>query len=103
MAGSDEDAAKVTNHTLAYMRSFDKKLDLVLETQARHTERLGRLERDLADARRDLSEVRSDIALLENKTLSSQTDILTILHRLEDVADLSGEKSESTPPSPGGL
>lgn len=49
-----EDVAKVASHTLAYLRSLDRKMDLVLETQARHTERLG-LERDVAEVRRDLT------------------------------------------------
>ena len=50
MANSDaqEDAVKVASHTLAFLRPLDRKMDLVLETQARHTERLGRLERDVA-------------------------------------------------------
>jgi hypothetical protein len=96
MADSDtpEDVAKVASHTLAYLRSLDRKMDLVLETQARHTERMGRLERDVAEVRRDLTEVRSDIALLENKTLSAQTEILTVLHRLEQVS----ATSEASPP-----
>ena len=65
MADSTQyDAGKVASHTLALLRSLDKKVDLVLETQGRHTERLGRLERDL-------TEVKSDIALLENKVLSA--------------------------------
>jgi hypothetical protein len=82
MADSDaqEDAAKVASPTLAYLRSFDKKLDLVLQTLARHTERLGRVERDFGEVRRDLSE-EGDIALLENKTLSAQSDILSVLQR----------------------
>jgi hypothetical protein len=82
MADSDaqEDTAKVASPTLAYLRSFDKKLDLVLQTLARHTERLGRVERDFGEVRRDLSE-EGDIALLENKTLSAQSDILSVLQR----------------------
>ena len=104
MADSDaqEDAAKVASHTLAFRRSLDRKVDLVLETQARHTERLGRLERDVAEARRDLTEVRSDIALLENKTLSAQTEIVSILHRLEQTAVSSTEHSEAASPTPSG-
>jgi predicted nuclease with TOPRIM domain len=104
MAGSDaqEDAAKVASYTLAFLRSLDRKMDLVLETQARHTERLGRLERDVSEVRRDLTEIRSDIALLENKTLSAQTEIVSILHRLEEAATLSSEHSETAPPTHGG-
>ena len=66
MADSDtqEDAVKVASHTLAFLRSLDRKMDLVLETQPRPTERLGRLERDVAEVRRDLTEIRSDIAVL---------------------------------------
>jgi predicted nucleic acid-binding Zn-ribbon protein len=99
-SGAQEDAAKVASHTLAFLRSLDRKMDLVLETQARHTERLGRLERDVSEVRRDLTEIRSDIALLENKTLSAQTEIVSILHRLEEAAKLSSE--HSAPPAPGG-
>jgi septal ring factor EnvC (AmiA/AmiB activator) len=104
MADSDapEDAAKVASHTLAFPRSLDRKMDLVLETQARHTERLGRLERDVAEVRRDLTEIRSDIALLENKTLSAQTEIVSILHRLEQAAAASTEHVEAASPAPGG-
>ena len=104
MAESDapDDAAKVASHTLAYLRSLDRKVDLVLETQARHTERLGRLERDVAEVRRDLTEIRSDIALLENKTLYAQTEIVSILHRLEGAAAPSGEHLEAAPPIRGG-
>jgi predicted nucleic acid-binding Zn-ribbon protein len=104
MADSDaqEDAAKVASHTLAFLRSLDRKMDLVLETKARHTERLGRLERDVAEVRRDLTEVRSDIALLENKTLSAQTEIVSILHRLEQPSALSTEHVEAAPPAPSG-
>jgi multidrug resistance efflux pump len=104
MADSDaqEDAAKVASHTLAFLRSLDRKVDLILETEARPTERLGRLERDVAEARRDLTEIKSDIALLENKTLSAQTEIVSILHRLERAAALSTEHVEATPPIPGG-
>src|SRR6201991_2046586 len=93
MADSDmqEGAAKWASHTLAFLRSLDRKMDLGLETQARHTERLGRLERGVSEVRRDLTEIRSDIALLENKTLSAQTEIVSILHRLEETATLSSE------------
>lgn len=100
MADSDaqEDIAKVASHTLAYLRSLDRKMDLVPETQARHTERLGWLERDVAEVRRDLTEIRSDIALFENKALSAQTEILSILHRLEEAATPSTEPSEAAPP-----
>ena len=92
MAATDApgDADTAASHTLAYLRSHGKKLDLVLETLARHGERLGRLEREVGEGRRDLFEVKSnvlevkgDIALLENKVLSAQTEILTILQRLD--------------------
>ncbi|RQH05594.1 hypothetical protein [Bradyrhizobium sp. RP6] len=80
MAESDpqEDVAKVASHTLAYLRSLDRKMDLVLETQGRHTERLGRLERDVAEVRRDLTEIKSDIALLENKTLTTDRNSIFV-------------------------
>jgi hypothetical protein len=78
MAGTDapDDASSIASHTLAYLRSHDKKLDLILETLARHSERLGRLERDVG-------EIKSDIALLENKVISNQTEVLMILHQLD--------------------
>jgi hypothetical protein len=56
---------------------------------------LGRFERDVSEVRRDLTEIRSDIALLENKTLSAQTEIVSILHRPEQAATLSSEHSKS--------
>jgi chromosome segregation ATPase len=99
---AQDEAAKVASNTLAYLRSLDRKIDVVLQTQARHTERLGRLERDVAEVRRDLTEVRGDIALLENKTLSTQTEILSILHRLEQVSAPSTGDPETAPPAPAG-
>jgi hypothetical protein len=87
------DAATVASHTLAYLRSHGKKPDLVLETLARHGERLGRLEREVGEVRRDILEIKSDmlelksdIVLPENKLLTAQTEILTILHRLDQQA-----------------
>lgn len=82
MAGTDatEDRDKVASHRLAQLRANGKKLDLILETMARQGERLSRVERSVDQARRDISEVKSDIALLENKFLSTQTEILSILH-----------------------
>jgi multidrug resistance efflux pump len=99
-SNAQEDAAKVASHTQAFLRSLDRKMDLVPENQARHTERLGRLERDVADVRRDLTEIRSDIALLENKTLSAQTEIVSILYRLEQAAAPSIERFEAASPAP---
>jgi chromosome segregation ATPase len=103
MAASDaqDDAAKLASHTLAFLRSLDRKIDLVLETQARHTERLGRLERDVAEVRRDLTEIKSDIALPENKTLSAQTEILSMLHRLEQTTASSTKHVEGGSPTLG--
>src|SRR3954468_5263772 len=103
MADSDaqEDAAKLASHTLAFLRALDRKMDLILETQARHTERLGRLERDVAEVRRDLTEIRSDIALLENKPLSAQTEIVSMLHRLEQTTAPSTEHVEGGSPTLG--
>jgi hypothetical protein len=69
------DSATIASHTLAYLRSHDKKLDLILETLGRHGERLGRLERDMA-------EMKSDVVSLENKVLTAQTEILTVLHTI---------------------
>lgn len=94
-----EDVSKVASHTLAFLRSLDRKMDLVLETQARHTERFGRLERDVAEVRRDLTEIKSDIALLENKTLTAQTEILSLLHRIEQSAAPAIDQFEDTPSS----
>jgi hypothetical protein len=85
------DADTVASHTLAYLRSHGRKLDLVLETLARHGERLGRLEREVG-------EIKSDIALLESKVLTSQTEMLTILYRLDQGAFRANEESEAPPP-----
>ena len=89
MAGTDApgDTNTVASHTLVYLRAHDKKLDLILETLVRHSERLGRLERDVGELRRDLVEIKSDIAQLENKVLSTQTEMLTILHRMDSSPD----------------
>lgn len=81
----------VASHTLAYLRSHGKKLDLILETLNRHGERLGRLERDVGETRRDVLEVKSDIALMENKVLSAQTEMLGILLRLDGMVETSAD------------
>jgi hypothetical protein len=46
---------------LALLRSLNRKMDLVLETQLRHSECLARLERDIGEVRRDLIEVKGNI------------------------------------------
>lgn len=81
----------VENHTLAYLRSHGKKLDLILETLGRQGDRLARLERDVGEGRRDILEIKSDIALLENKVLSAQTQILGALLRLDEPTAVSGD------------
>lgn len=97
MAHTDtpDDTEKVASHTLAYLRVLDRKVDLVLETMIRFGERLGRVERDVGEGRRDVlelkrdvHEVKSDIILLENKVLSSQSEIMLLLHRLVDAGVL---------------
>ena len=106
MAGTDAPADRdtVASHTLAHLRSHGKKLDLILETMSRQGERLSRVERDVGEARRDISEIKSDIALLENKFLSTQTEILSILYRLDQTADpvTDGDDHAATPPTPSG-
>jgi hypothetical protein len=89
-ATSDSDESKIASHTLAYLRSLDRKLDLVVDVLQRQGERLTRLERDqgetrrdLGEIRRDITEVKGDIALLDNKVVTAQTEILMVLHRLE--------------------
>ena len=88
---ADETRA-VANHTLAYLRALDKKVDLIIDAGQRHQERLARIERDLGEMRRDfgrdLVEVKSDIALLENKVLTAQTEILVVLRRLAHDTEL---------------
>lgn len=78
------DQDSIANHTLAYLRSHGKKLDLILETLSRQSDRLARLERDVGEGRRDILEVKSDISLPKNKVLSAQTQILGALLRLDD-------------------
>lgn len=87
-------AESVASHTLAYLRSHGKKLDLILEALNRHGERLARLERDVGETRRDVLEVKSDIALMENKVLSAQTEMLGILLRLDGLADAPADDGE---------
>jgi hypothetical protein len=81
-----EEDKKVASHTLACLRTLDRKLDLVIDTLQRHGERLARVDRDIGETRRDLVEVKSDIALLENKMVTAQTEILAILRRLDGAA-----------------
>jgi chromosome segregation ATPase len=111
MTGTDapEDRDTVASHTLAHLRSHGKKLDLILETLGRHGERRSRVERDvgearrdIGEARRDISEIKTDIALLENKFLSTQTEILSSLHRLDQAAAPTTDGDAATPRSPGG-
>ena len=80
---TDETAQGVANHTLALLRSMDRKLDHVIETQARHDVRLGRLERDIG-------EVKSDLVLLENRVLTQTNEILHLVHRLNEQDALAG-------------
>ena len=63
MASTDapDSAAEAASRTLSCLRSHEKKIDLVLETLARQ----------------------GDIVPLENKVLMTQTEILTVLHRLD--------------------
>lgn len=102
-----DDSQKLANHTLAYLRALDKKVDLVLETMIRFGERLGRVERDVGEARRDIlelkrdvHEVKSHIILLENKVLSSQTELMLLLHRLLDAGVLPSERDKGSSEGP---
>ena len=49
------------------LRLVGRKIDLVLETQIRHTERLGRLERDLGEIQRSLRELAEGVILLKEE------------------------------------
>ncbi len=91
MTDTDADQSNISVFVLAQLRAMNRKLDLVLDTQQRHNERFGRLDReigevrsDLQNLRRDVHEVKSDIILLENKVLTTQSEILGILHRVGD-------------------
>ena len=48
----------MASHTLAYLPSHGRKLDLVLETLTRQGEQLGRLEREVGEVRRDILEMK---------------------------------------------
>ena len=72
----DIDETKIASHTLAYLRSLDRKFDLVVDVLQGHGERLGRLDRDqgetrrnLGEIRRNITEVKGDTALLDNKEM----------------------------------
>jgi predicted nucleic acid-binding Zn-ribbon protein len=84
MTPEADEIKTVASHGLAYLRTLDKKVDLVIESLQRQGERLARVERDLGETRRDLVEVKGDIALLENKVVTAQTEILTVLRRLDE-------------------
>jgi hypothetical protein len=83
---------------VAHLRSHGKKLDLILETLGRQGERLSRVERDVGEARRNISEIKSD------KFLSTQTEILSILYRLDQTTTpmTDDEDHAATPPTPSG-
>lgn len=95
MTDTDNDQGNISVFVLAQLRAMNRKLDLVLDTQQRHSERFVRLERDMGEGfvrigedisaiRRDIHEVKSDIILLENKVLTAQSEVLAILHRVGD-------------------
>jgi hypothetical protein len=75
-----DETKEVACHTLACLR----KVDLILETQQRHTERLARIDRDLL-------EVKGDIVLLENEILTDRMEILGIVWRLDVSRELANE------------
>ena len=84
-----EPEQSLANHTLVLLRTMDRKLDHVLETLGRHDVRL---ERHLGELRRDLTELKSDVVLLENRVLTQTTEILNIVHRLNEQDLLAGER-----------
>lgn len=95
MSDAESDQGNISVFVLAQLRAMDRKLNLVLDTQQRHSERFVRLERDMGEGfarlgddisalRRDVHEVKSDIILLENKVLTAQFEMLGILHRIGD-------------------
>ncbi|WP_398481239.1 hypothetical protein [Tardiphaga sp.] len=106
MSETDSDQGNITIFMMAQLRAMNRKLDLALDTQQQHGERFGRIERDVSEGfgrierdtsegfsnlrddirslRRDIHDVKSDIILLENKVLTTQSEILAILHRVGD-------------------
>jgi hypothetical protein len=89
----NDEPKDVASHTLAYLRSLDRKVELILETQQRHTD-------GLASFDRDLLEVTGDIVLLENMILTNQMEILGIVRRLDASRELA---NEGGPGAPSGL
>ncbi len=76
-----EEARTVASHTLAYLRLLDRKLDLVIETLQRNGRTPGwRGTRHRGDATRSRA-VKGDIALLENKVVTAQIEILAVVCR----------------------
>jgi hypothetical protein len=47
MSDTESDQGNVSVFVLAQLRAMDRKLNLVLDTQQRHSERFVRLERDM--------------------------------------------------------
>jgi len=75
---------QIANHTFAYLRRIEGKLDrvdkqvnTVTEILLRHETRLGRIERDVG-------EVKSDLVLLENQILNRINEIFHVTRTLED-------------------
>ena len=86
-AMEDADAmtpGQIANHTFAYLRRIESKIqrvdtqiNTVTEILLRHETRLGRIERDLG-------EVKSDLVLVENQILSRINEIFHVTRTLED-------------------
>src|ERR1700720_1602837 len=57
MTPEADEIKTVAGHTLAYQRTLDKKVDLVIGSLQRQGERLARVERDIAEIRRDVPDL----------------------------------------------
>lgn len=75
---------QVANHTFAYLRRIESKLEhldsrvrTVTELLLRQDTRLGRFERDIG-------EVKSDLVLIENQILNRINEIFDVTRKLDD-------------------
>jgi DNA integrity scanning protein DisA with diadenylate cyclase activity len=78
-------ATEPENLILTELRGLRRELQASLENQELFAKRQAQFQQTLAQFQQTLTELRGDVILLENHNITRHTEILQILHRLEDV------------------
>jgi hypothetical protein len=80
-------AGQIANHTFAYLRRIESKIEridsqvrTVTEILLRHETRLGRIERDVG-------ELKSDLVMIGNQILNRINEILGVTRKIDEHAD----------------